>query len=95
MKLLLWTFIVSFLFEALGFHLPQRFSSAYAMRASTGDDDEGESVIEDAFGGALSPLPTTSSKVNWGDQAPKNIKHGMNLHRIDESQFDVNFIGIF
>ena len=95
MKLLLWSFIASFIIESLGYHLQQRFSSAYAMRASTGDDDEGESVIEDAFGGALSPLPTTSSKVNWGDQAPKNIKHGMNLHRIDESQFDVNFIGIF
>ena len=76
MGLLLLTSIISLLLVACGFHLTVKSSSLNIMRAATGQDDESESIIEDAFGGALSPLPTASSKVNWGDQAPKHIKHG-------------------
>ena len=43
---------------------------------NNGSEDNGPEEAEDAFGAAIGPLPTVSSKVNFGDQTPKNIKHG-------------------
>lgn len=47
------------------------------------EDNNGSEEAEDAFGAAIGPLPTVSSKINFGDQTPKNIKHGtFSLHDI-------------
>jgi hypothetical protein len=34
-------------------------------------------MAEDAFGAPVGPLPISSSKVNWGDQTPKDIRYDM------------------
>ena len=33
--------------------------------------------VDDVFGAPVGPLPTVSSKINWGDQTPQNICHDL------------------
>ena len=33
--------------------------------------------VDDAIGAPVGPLPTVSSKINWGDQTPQNICHDL------------------
>lgn len=53
-----------------------KMSSLILNNNEPDDDNNKLEEVEDAFGAAIGPLPTVSSKINFGDQTPKNIKHG-------------------
>ncbi len=59
-------------------YLLRTFKKSMLVQSKLDDDEDNNHEIEDAIGAPVGVLPKISSKVNFGDQTPKNIKYGFN-----------------
>ena len=49
----------------------------HTLSMSSNPDFIEREYVDDAIGAPVGPLPTVSSKINWGDQTPQNICHDL------------------